>query len=267
MAKNGMEKNPFGKISSLHLVAAPQDEGTILRDVSFTAPYKIMHPFPCRDGGIRVMLLAASAGMMEGDRQEFDFHVLPGAKLEFISQSYDKIHRMEEGCARRKTRVRVDAGASFYFHPQPVIPFADSAYESQMEIALEDDTARFAMSEILSCGRLAMGEAFAYRFYRNLVEIRRAGKLIYRDNTRYEPGLFDMSGMGMYESFSHLLNFFCTPPGAPEEFAAKVWELLDGKSEIQGGITRLASGDFAVRALGHRAQVLEQLEEEIRGLM
>ena len=76
-----------------------------------------------------------------------------------------------------------------------------------------------------------------------------------------------MSGMGMYESFSHLLNFFCTPPGNPEEFAAKVWELLDGKSEIQGGITRLASGDFAVRALGHRAQVLEQLEEEIRGLM
>ncbi len=78
MAKNGMEKNPFGKISSLHLVAAPQDEGTILRDVSFTAPYKMMRPFPCRDGGIRVMLLAASAGIMEGDRQEFDFHVSRG---------------------------------------------------------------------------------------------------------------------------------------------------------------------------------------------
>lgn len=267
MAANGVEKNSFGKVSSLKLVAAPGDEGTILRDVSFTAPYKIMRPFPRRDGGIRVMLLAASAGIMEGDRQEFDFHVLPGAKLEFISQSYDKIHRMEEGCAKRKTQVRVDGGASFYFHPQPVIPFADSAYESQMEILLGDDTARFAMSEILSCGRLAMGEAFAYRFYRNLVEIRRAGKLIYRDNTRYEPELFPMNGLGMYESFSHLLNFFCTAPEDPEEFSRQVWELMDNRPEIEGGITRLASGDFVIRALGHRAQVLEQAEDEIRKLL
>lgn len=267
MAVNGMEKNSFGKTSSLRLVAALRDGETILRDVSFTAPYKIMRPFPGRDGGIRVMLLAASAGIMEGDRQEFDFRVLSGAKLEFISQSYDKIHRMKDGCARRTTQVRVDGGASFYFHPQPVIPFADSAYESQMEIQLEDDTAQFAMSEILSCGRLAMGEAFAYRFYRNLVEIRRAGKLIYRDNTRYEPELFPMSDLGMYESFSHLLNFFCTAPEDPEEFPGKVWDLLDRWPQIEGGITRLASGDFVIRALGHRAQILEQVEEEIRKLL
>ena len=39
------------------------------------------------------MLLAASAGIMEGDRQEFEFQVEPHARLEFISQSYDKIHR------------------------------------------------------------------------------------------------------------------------------------------------------------------------------
>ena len=51
-----------------------------------------------------------------------------------------------------------------------------------MEIQLEDETSAFRMSEIFSCGRYAMGESFAYRFYHNLVEILRGERLIYRDN-------------------------------------------------------------------------------------
>ena len=91
-----MEKNQFGKVSSLSLTAAYKEGKTYLQDASFTAPYKIMFPFEKKDGGIQVMLLAASAGIMEGDRQEFCFEILPEAKLEFVSQSYDKIHPMKE---------------------------------------------------------------------------------------------------------------------------------------------------------------------------
>ena len=49
-------------------------------------------------------------------------------------------------------------------------------------------------------------------FYHNLVEIRRGAALIYRDNTRYDPRLFDMAGVGMYEGYTHLLNLFLTAP-------------------------------------------------------
>ena len=37
---------------------------TILEDVSFTAPYKIMTPFEKENSGIQVMPLCASAGIM-----------------------------------------------------------------------------------------------------------------------------------------------------------------------------------------------------------
>ncbi len=262
-----MEINQFRKTSRLYLRAEAQrraEEGgrppyrTLLRDVSFTAPFKIMQPFHQKDGGLQVMLLAASAGIMEGDRQEFEFEVEPHARLEFISQSYDKIHQMKEGKARRVTRVRVGKEASFRFHPQPTIPFAESAYESEMKVFLEDHTSRFQMSEIFTCGRYAMGEAFAYRYYHSLVEICRGEKLIYRDNVRYEPSLFDMAGMGMYESYTHLLSMFVTCPDNPEGFLEQAREFLSGQPDLRGGITRLASGDFAVRVLGHRAQRLEE---------
>lgn len=258
-----METNQFGKISSLHLKAACRDGRTYLQDASFTAPYKIMLPFEKKNGGIQVMQLAASAGIMEGDRQEFSFEVLPGADLEFLSQSYDKIHQMKEGCAKRFTSVHVSSNAAFCFNPQPTIPFKDSAFENRMEINLEDETSVFQMSEIFSCGRYARGEEFAYRFYHNLVEIRRNGHLIYRDNTRYEPDRFDMSGVGMYEGYTHLLNLFLTRPEDPENYFRDVREYLSSLADAEGAITELSEGDFAVRVLGHRGQRLEEISRTV----
>ncbi len=261
-----MAENQFGKVSSLELTAEERRGETILKEVRFTAPYKIMQPFRKRDGGIQVMLLAASAGILEGDRQKFQIKVKPGAKLEFLSQSYDKIHPMAAGSARRDILIQVASHASLAYHPQPTIPFRDSAFESRMRVELEDETSVFQLSEILSCGRAARGERFAYRYYRNYVEIYRAGRLIYRDNTRYEPDWFEMEGMGMFESYTHLANLFFTEPKEPDSFRKKVRELLEEDRKTEGGITR-ASGGFAVRIFGRRAQDLERLSQKICGLL
>ena len=257
-----MGENPFGKTSKLSLTAQKKEGKTILQDVYFTAPYKIMQPFVKKDGAIEVMLLAASAGIMEGDRQEFNFFIRQGADLKFVSQSYDKIHQMKEGCAKRHTHVIVEKEARFCFHPQPTIPFKDSAFENIMKIELEDETADFRMSEIFSCGRYASGEKFAYRFYHNLVEVYRDKKLIYRDNVRYEPEIFDLSGMGMYEGYTHLSSMFVSRPKQAKRFYEFVREFLE-KEKLEGDITCLSQGDYVIRILGRRAQQLEKANQTI----
>lgn len=55
--------NKFGKISRISACAALKDGKTILEDLSFTAPYKIMMPFEKENGGIQIMPLCASAGI------------------------------------------------------------------------------------------------------------------------------------------------------------------------------------------------------------
>ena len=55
-------ENKFGKVSRVSICAGKKDVRTILEDVSFTAPYKIMTPFEKENGGIQVMPLCASAG-------------------------------------------------------------------------------------------------------------------------------------------------------------------------------------------------------------
>ena len=284
--------NKFGKVSRISACAALKDEKTILEDLSFTAPYKIMTPFEKENGGIQIMPLCASAGIMAGDSQEFSYHVKEGADLEILSQSFEKIHKMDEGSASRTIEVQVDKNAALYYYPQPVIPFAQSAFDSKMTIHLEDETSKLFLLEIISCGRNAHEERFQYRRFSSKVLLYRGEKLIYRDNTRYEPGKMPMEGIGLYEGYTHMANLFLSKlcnrdnvDGGKEtnidgmdikkqmnssgtertaELQEKIWQILDEDSEIDGGVTRLTTGDLALRIFGHRAQKLQQIAEKIK---
>ena len=259
-----MAENKFGKLSRLSLKTGIREGKTIVEDVAFTAPYKIMNPFPKKNGGISVMPLCASAGIMEGDRQEFDFCVTEGTELEFLSQSFDKVHKMKEGEAVRHVNAQVEKNAVFYYYPQPVIPYARSAFDSTMEFDLADESSRLFLLEIISCGRKASDERFLYRKFASRVNIRRAGRLIYRDNTRYEPDKMDMEGLGMYEGYTHMANIFLSGPAG--DMQEQIWEILENEKECEGGVTQLVQGDLAVRILGQRAQKLQETAEKIKAV-
>ena len=288
--------NKFGKVSRISACAALKDGKTILEDLSFTAPYKIMTPFEKENGGIQIMPLCASAGIMAGDSQEFSYHVKEGADLEILSQSFEKIHKMDEGSASRTIEVQVDKNAALYYYPQPVIPFAQSAFDSKMTIHLEDETSKLFLLDIISCLRNAHEERFQYRRFSSKVLLYRGEKLIYRDNTRYEPDKMPMEGIGLYEGYTHMANLFLSKlcnrdnvDGGKEtnidgmdikkqmnssgtgrtsdrtaELQEKIWQILDEDSEIDGGVTRLTTGDLALRIFGHRAQKLQQIAEKIK---
>ena len=83
-------ENKFGKVSRVSICAGKKDGKTILEDVSFTAPYKIMTPFEKENGGIRVMPLCASAGIMSGDLAVRIFGHR-GQKLQQIAEKIKKL--------------------------------------------------------------------------------------------------------------------------------------------------------------------------------
>lgn len=219
-------ENKFGKISRITACAALKNGKTILEDLSFTAPYKIMAPFAKENGGIQIMPLCASAGIMEGDSQEFSYHVKEGADLEVLSQSFEKIHKMDEGSASRTISVQVDPHAVLYYYPQPVIPFAQSSFTSTMTIHLADETSRLFLLEIISCGRNAHEERFQYRRFASKVQIFRGQKLIYRDNTCYLPDQMPMEGIGMYEGYTHMANLFLSGQNTRIRFSMKSGKFL-----------------------------------------
>lgn len=298
-----MTENQFGRVSELRLRAACRDGKTVLKDCYFRAPFKVMKPFyPVGTDRMEIMVMSASAGIMAGDRQQIRIHAEKGARLEVTTQSFEKIHKMEDGGqAERSVRIQVEAGGLLYYNPLPAIPFAGSAFVSRTRVELENETAGFIYGEILSCGRAARGERFRYRRYRNHVQVWCGGVPMYLDNTIYCPaasgarssgtertdtgrtdtermgtepmdmeqmGLeqMDMEQIGFYEGFTHQANLVILNLPCGKEWTAAAAAVLKEQSEtgrICGGITRLGCGGYAVRLLGMQAQQLQELLEEI----
>ncbi len=264
-----MAENRFGKISEIHVRTVEREGNTVIEDLSFTAPYKIMKPFPLKNGGVSVMPLCASAGIMEGDTQKFSYTAGEGTVLQVLSQSFDKIHKMKEGSASRDISVTVEKNAALYYYPQPVIPYAESAFESRMEFHLADETSGLFLLDILSCGRSASEERFAYRLFATKIKIYRGEELIFRDNTKYIPELMPMEQLGFYEGYTHMGTVFLT--ARDTDMQEKIWDILNAEEveckELEGGVTRLESGDLVVRMFGRRAQKLQETAEKIKMLM
>lgn len=264
LLKEKRMENKFGKVSDISLTAAWKEGRTVLEDVSFTAPFKIMYPFSSENGLMRIMLLTASAGLMAGDTQHIRIDVRDSGRMSFESQAYEKIHKMETGSASRRAVIKVGKNAYLEYIPHPAIPFKDSAFESSVDVELEDESSAFLFREIISCGRAARKEEFEYRYFRSLINVRKGGKHIYRDNTRYEPEWFDMSGMGMYEGFTHMGSLLFFNIEKTEKWIGDVRSLIDSRSDMEGGVTRLASGDVLVRILGFQADEILEIFQKIQ---
>lgn len=254
-------KNAYNQPSVLKLDFQHSHGKTVLKDYYFTSPFKILPAFETESGFVRAMMMSSSGGILAGDVQEISVHVGADCKSEIISQSYEKIHKMEDGFGARHTEITVDGGGTLHFMPLPTIPYAQSAFENTTEINLADHTAKLIYNEVISGGRVHFGEKFQFKSYKTLTNIRQNGKLIYRDFAHFQPAEMDMEGYLLFEGYSHLLSqIICN-------FDVDVKALrshIDGLNlDISYGVTALENGAIALRALGHQGSVMEELSAAV----
>ncbi len=298
--------NRFGRTSELRLKATARDGVTAVPELYASMPFKVMHAFDVREGDLpgyerlasrddarralaapkQLVVMSVSAGIMAGDRQELTVDVEPGAALSMTTQAFEKIHRMEDGeHAARRARIHVGKGAYLDYRPLPQTPFAASSFSTDTVIELADASSHVAYEEILSCGRVARGERFAYRDYRSHVRVTCADAPVFIDNTIYRPSSTDMEGLGFYGSYSHLANLVLVNLDIDDTRFSAIRDYLQSQTgeigagaaapvsdapaedAIAGGITRLATGDCLVKLLGHRAQRLQDVLKQVRDLV
>jgi len=250
--------NKFGKTSKLDITTGRVNGKTVLENCFFSAPLKIMDPFYLAGNIMQVMQMSASAGLMAGDVQEISIKAKEGSLLDFTSQSYEKIHKMEEGEASRKTDIVVEKSTFVNYNPLPLIPFGGSAFRSKTKVMLADESSEFIMRDIISCGRAAREERFQYRYYRSITDIYLGNQLIYRDNTNFIPDAMDMEGFGLFEGYTHLANMVICNFKLKDDFIQNARISLADRTGISGGITRLESGDILIKIFGNNAQSLER---------
>lgn len=173
---------------------------TVISDSFFTAPIKIAKPFYC-DNYTEVMMMTASAGILEGDFYDIEIHATENTSLRLTGQSYTKIFRATEKGAFQKVKITVEKNASFIYFPMPVIPYGGSIFSSFTEVYLNEGC-RFAMCDIISCGRKAMNEEFLFKSYRSRTAVYVNGKMKFLDNQKLIPEETDLKDIGFFEKYS-----------------------------------------------------------------
>lgn len=251
--------------TAFHITTKVKDDKSYVERVFHSQPLKMTRALKWKDGGIKVLMMSSSPGLMEGDVYDIQITTKEDSKLWLTSQSYEKVFRSEDIGSSRNTKIKVEKNSYLKYMPLPTIPYVESIFNSDTEIDLEDTSSRFVMSEILTAGRIFKEEeeTFMYKRYQTLVNVRVGGELIYRDNAVFEPANFDMRSFGMFEGYTHLANLLIINFKLDADADAKLRAVIDSHDKVEGGLTRLASGDVLIRLFGTSGQKLTDVGEEL----
>lgn len=260
-------ENHYPRTSVLSLKTEYRYGKSILADCYFTPPFKITRPFYNEKNEMKIIAMSTSAGMLEGDCQEVSLDIGEDTNVYYTTQSYEKLHKMEDGIATRKVQMHIAKNAYLKYVPLSTIPFAESAFFNQIDIHLEGPTSRLMLVDIISGGRIARGECFDYRLYKSYTSVRQEGKLIYRDHTHYEPSKYKMQSFGMFEEYTHLANILLVNIGEPKGLLEGIRKIIDDKPKLSGGASLSEMGAISVKTFGRTAQQLEELVEAILELI
>lgn len=221
-------------------------------DSYFTSPLKIGTP-KSEGSYLKVVLMMASAGILKGDAFSYEIHCAAGTKSIITEQSYSKIFDTGEGSAKKQIQISLKGDASLFYHPCAVIPFKGSTFDGEMIVHL-DKNSEFSCSDIVTAGRVGMGEKFDFLHFRNRVCVMVDNCPVWLDNCLLEPQKMSLEDMIYFDDYTHQGTFYYYGPREKQEQIAG----LADNERVTIGVTHASEG-ICVRVLAHTAQDIEEV--------
>jgi urease accessory protein len=160
---------------------------TVLSDLRQSGCLKARFPRGADADWADAVMLNIGGGVAAGDRLDIAVALEPGARLTLAAQAAERFYRALPGAAPAVVRnsLTIADGGSLEWLPQETILFDRASVDRRLDIALAPE-ARFLGVESLVFGRKAMGETVHRARLRDLIRIRRGGRLLLHDAIRMD---------------------------------------------------------------------------------
>ena len=159
---------------------------TVLDGLRQEGCLKARFPRPERGAWAAAVTLNTSGGVAGGDRLRTVVSAGPGTCLTVASQAAERFYRAVPGQrAEVETELDVADNAALEWLPQEAIVFNRTAARRRLCVTVAAD-ATFLGVEAAVFGRTAMGEAVSDASWHDLIQIRRGGRLLLHDATRFQ---------------------------------------------------------------------------------
>jgi urease accessory protein len=250
--------------ASLALTYALRNGRTTLVEQIHDGPLVVQKPlYPDGDGRCETIVLHPPGGIAGGDRLSIAVGAGSGCELLLTTPGATRWYKANGRCAEQVVTIRARAGSVVEWLPLETIVFDRADARSSLVVDLEGD-ACVAGWEVTVFGRAAMGERFGSGCFRQALDVRRDGKLLWAE--RGEVGGADplfASPVGFAGcSVSGLLWLAGAPAfdaraadGGVDAPGALLRPTAEG---IRVGITRLENCIVLARALGNSSEAVKQ---------
>jgi urease accessory protein len=167
--------------AALALSYERRGQRTVLAKNEHTGPLMVQKSlYPEGDASCHTVILHPPGGIAGGDRLAVDIDAGTGAEVLLTTPGATKWYKADSRPAAQTVRLRVAANAIVEWLPLEAIVFDGADAQSSLTVDL-DEGARAAGWEMVAFGRSAAGERFTHGRFRQSIEIRRQGVLVWAE--------------------------------------------------------------------------------------
>ena len=245
-----------GKNGALRLVFRDDGAGrTVVADQFSEAPLhaqRAMHyDGPC-PGMAYLYIVSTSGGILQGDRYRIDITMKKGSMAHVTTQGATRIYSMEASSATQMINVTLEEDSYLEFIPDQIIPYRCSRFYQRMNLDVHD-SATVVYSEVITPGRVAMGESFEYDVCH--IKTRAAnqeGVLRLMDVASLEPKKLGLASFGVLgDSTVAGSVYILAKKEDVQELHGKIRGVFSGAAGVSGGASTVKDGGgLLVRVLG-----------------
>ncbi len=220
---------------------------TILAESEQQLPLRIVRAFQLEDGGSLVHLHNLSGGVLGGDHLDLTVEVGPRAIAQVTSTGATRVYRSRRNAepAQQSLQIGIGDDGLVEYLPDQLIPFAGSRYRQETRIELGANAGLFWW-EIVSPGREAHNERFAYELLQLKTSISVLGNPIALEHMRIEPAKRSICSLARLGAYRYFSTFYICHAGIEssrwlelERLLVELAEQLSQPSKVVWGVSRL----------------------------
>ncbi len=262
-----------GKIGYLRLVFQNDNNGkTIVGEQFSQVPLYAQRALYCEDSFSNLAFLyivSVSGGILQGDRYRIDVRLKKNSMVHITTQGATRIHSMNSNSATQMVNITLEENSYLEFIPDQIIPYRDSRFYQRMNLNVHDSATLF-YSEIITPGRVAMGESFEYDVcYLKTRATNQNENLRFIDITNLEPKIQKMSSFGILGKYTIVGSvYILTKKENVFEIHDKISSLVFQNKKIIGGASIMKNDSgILVRILGNETEIVKKTIFDIARLI
>lgn len=259
-----------GKTGKLKIVldVEPISGRTIIKEKESVFPLSVqkeMYYDQFQPKMTHVYIVSSSGGILQGDKYMIDVILEKNALAHITTQGATRVYGMNASNAIQVVNVSLDDGAYLEFIPDQIIPYKNSRFYQKINFKVHDN-ATMIYSEIISPGRIGMGEIFDYEIcYLRSIGKNHKDELRFTDYTKIEPKKMKLQDFGVLEQKQITATMYIL---AKTNDIEKIGQTLENEiknsSEVEfGWSTMTKENGILLRILGNTTRDVIRLVYDI----